>query len=167
MKKFLACLTIAALLVCAGCGAKTPSPKDLSIPDEQTTTITAADFIGTFAGKLSFDDTMTLVDAEQAKSVYGILDEDGYTGDCALYISTMATPEEFALFEADDTYSVEELTALAEARIAQQKESYASYAPAEMPKLESAVVRPFGDFVLVCVCADNDAAAALFDTLMK
>ena len=164
MKKWTCILlTVLALLFCASCG-KTAEPAD----DAPTQTAaarpqTAAEWLDLLAGSVPFDDTMQSV-PENAASVYGILDEDGYTGDCALYISTMATPEEIAVFRADSALSTDDLTALAQARLARQKESYAAYAPAEMPKLESALVRTIGDFVIVCVCADNAKAESLLDT---
>ena len=162
MKKATLCLIIAALLAFAGCGGNKPQAPDTA-PFSQAQSASpqsAAEWMTFLTENLPFDDTMTLV-PENAAAVYGITDEDGYTGDASLYISTMATPEEAAVFRADSALSTEELTALANARLAQQKESYASYAPGEMPKLDSAVVETVGDFVIVVVCADNAKAAEL------
>lgn len=164
MKRFAMILMAAiTLLCCASCGT-TENPGET--PAAQTAAAqpqTAAAWLDLLAENLPFDDQMTSV-PENAAPLYGILDEDGYTGDCALYISTMATPEEVAVFRADSALSTDDLTALALARLARQKESYADYAPAEMPKLESAVVKTCGDFVIVCVCADNAKAEALLQT---
>ncbi len=155
-------LTILALLFCASCGQTAEPADDAPAQTTAAQPDTAAGWIDLLAGSVPFDDTMALSD--NAAAVYGILDEDGYTGDCALYISTMATPEEIAVFRADSALSTDDLTALAQTRLARQKESYAAYAPAEMPKLESALVRTIGDFVIVCVCADNAKAESLLDT---
>lgn len=157
MKRFaLILLTLSMLLLCASCGQKTELSVDAAAPQ------TAAAWVDLLAQNVPFDDTMTSV-PENAASVYGIRDEDGYTGDCALYISTMATPEEIAVFRADSVLSTADLTVLAAARLMRQQESYADYAPDEVPKIESAVVRTIGDFVIVCVCADNAKAETLLD----
>lgn len=157
MKRFaLILLALVMTVLCASCGQTDTAETSAGQPE------TAAQWVDLLAQELSFDDTMTLV-SENAASVYGIQDEDGYTGDCALYISTMATPEEIAVFRADSVLSSADLTVLAAARLMRQKESYADYAPGEVPKLESAVVRTIGDFVIVCVCADNAKAETLLD----
>jgi hypothetical protein len=162
IKKCALGLILIALLFCAACGSteKTDAPE--AAPTTATTPATAAQWLDLLVRNVPFDDTMTSV-PEQAASVYGILDEDGYTGDCALYISTMATPEEIAVFRADAVFSTDDLMTLALARLARQKESYADYAPAEVPKIDTAVVKTCGDFVIVCVCADNAKAEALLD----
>lgn len=162
MKKIALILALIAVLCCASCGSATTSD---DVSPAQTTAAqpeTAAAWLDLLADSVPFDDSMAK--SENAAAVYGILDEDGYTGDCALLISTMATPEEIAVFRADDALSADDLTALALARLARQKESYADYAPAEVPKLESAVVRTCGDFVIVCVCADNAKAETILDS---
>lgn len=157
---FVLCI---AMLFCASCGQAQDPAETTAAQATAAQPTTAEGWLDLLAETVPFDDAMTSV-PERAASVYGILDEDGYTGDCALYISTMATPEEIAVFRADAAFSTDELTALALARLARQQESYADYAPAEVPKLESAVVRTIGDFVIVCVCADNAKAETLLDT---
>ena len=162
MKRIALILALSAGLCCASCGS---AEKADDVPAAQTAAVqpqTASEWLDLVAENVPFDDTMAVSD--NAAGVYGILDEDGYTGDCALFISTMATPEEIAVFRADEALSTDDLTALALARLARQKESYADYAPAEVPKLESAVVRTCGDFVIVCVCADNAKAETLLDS---
>ena len=44
-----------------------------------------------------------------------------------------------------------------------QKDSYADYAPDQVPKLDTAVVRTCGEYVIVCVSADNEKAASVVD----
>lgn len=156
MKKIaLILLALMMTLLCASCG----QDSDGKAAQPQT----AAQWLELLESSVPFDDEMTSV-PENAASVYGIREEDGYAGDCALLISTMATPEEIAVFRADSALSTADLTVLAAARMKRQQDSYADYAPDEVPKIESAVVRVIDDFVIVCVCADNAKAEALLDT---
>ena len=156
MKRFaLILMALMMTLLCASCG-QASSGSESAQPD------TALGWLELVRENVTFDDTMAL--SENAAAVYGIRDEDGYAGDCALLISTMATPEEIAVFRADSVFSTADLTVLAATRMMRQKESYADYAPNEVPKLESAVVRVIGDFVIVCVCADNAKAETLLDS---
>ena len=168
MKKILAiCLALSMAFAATACGstsAQTEPETSASVAATDTAAEkpqSAQDWMKLLKSQVPFDDQMN--DTDQAKAIYGILDEDGYTGDTAMYISTMATPEEIAVFRADDVYSTDALCELAYARIEQQKASYASYAPQEVPKLDSAVVRVCGDYVVVCVSADNAFAAKLLD----
>ncbi len=157
MKKFVACLLMITLAFgIAGCNSSDIPEETTQISQESAAaSMTADEWIDFIADKVPFDDTMTKVGAEQAKAVYGIYEEDGYTGDCALYISTMATPEEVAVFTADDTLTLDDLYKKIEDRLSLQKESYADYAPQEVPKLESAVIKIVGDKIIVVVSADN------------
>lgn len=165
MKKVWIVLLMISLLALAACGAETD--KQTTEPAAQTAIAaapqSAQEWLAFLGEKLPFDDQMS--ETDRAAAIYGITDEDGYTGDTAMLISTMATPEELVVLKADAVYPAQTLVELAEARLAQQKESYASYAPQEVPKLDSAVVKTCGDYVIVCVCADNTLAEQLIDTV--
>jgi hypothetical protein len=164
MKKIGICILVLVLLVCAGCGTAAPSTAGgdtTTVKTTETAPATALAWVQTLGEKLPFDDQMS--DTDQATNVYGIFEEDGYTGDSAMRISTMATPEEIAVFRADAVFSTERLCALARTRIEQQKASYADYAPNEVPKLDTAVIRVCGVYVIVCVCADNALAEQVLD----
>ena len=159
----LVLFALLVLLTGASCGKTETAVDAAAVQSTAAQPQTAAEWVDLLAENVPFDDAMTYV-PENAANVYGILDEDGYTGDCALYISTNATPEEIAVFRADNALSADDLAELAFARLARQKESFTDYAPAEVPKLDSAVVRTCGDFVIVCVCADNAKAETLLDS---
>ena len=49
------------------------------------------------------------------------------------------------------------VTAL-ENRVAYQKAGYEDYGPAEVPKLDSAVIKSAGSYVVMCVSDDNAKA---------
>ena len=52
----------------------------------------------------------------------------------------------------------------AEARLDNQKRTYESYAPDEVPKLEGAVVRVRDNILVLCVAADPEKAAKLLSS---
>ncbi len=128
-----------------------------------TPEVLSAEVLGdTIFTSLTFDDTLTKIQARtSAVSAYG-LPED-YKGDCIIYVSTGATPEEFAVFVPDEACSADDIVKAANDRIARQTETYSSYAPEQVPKLESAVVKSNGSYVVVCISADNDTAKTLID----
>ncbi len=161
MKKIIAIL-LALLLVFSfsACNSDT-KPEEAVTEKTEISERTADEWISFIAENVPFDDTMTSVGAEQAKAVYGIFEEDGYNGDCALYISTMATPEEVAVFKADENMSLDDIYKKMEERIGSQTASYSDYAPTEVPKLESAVIKIIGDTIILAVTADNALAAEI------
>lgn len=164
MKKIIVLLlTALAILSFAACGSQpangdNTSPADTVTAGEQPQS--AREWFDLLDAELPFQDNMQVI-SDGAPSLYGIFDADGYTGDSILYVSSAATPEEIAVFEIEPAFSAARLTELAEARIANQKNMYSSYAPDQVPKLDSAVIRTCGNFVIVCVCADNAKAASL------
>lgn len=87
---------------------------------------------------------------------YGISEGDVVSG--RLYLSSGATAEEIAVFEAKDDTAAERLLAAARERVEAQKTAFEDYAPAEMAKLNSAVVERNGKIIALCI-ADDSAAA--------
>lgn len=158
MKKAILCILLAAICLFAGCG-KTSDSNDTT--PALTPVTSAAEWVDVLSATVTFDDQMTVVDGESALVRYGV--DEAYDDDCALYISSMATPEEIAVFKTNDRFDADYFTALASAYLAQQKESYSDYAPEQVPKLDTAVVRVCGEYVIVCVSADNEKAASVVD----
>ena len=161
MKKIISyALVLIMLFTFASCSSDTDT-NGTTEAVETAISRTASQWIDYIASKVPFDDEMTMVGSEQAMAVYGIFEEDGYNGDCALYISTMATPEEIAVFKADDTLTLDDIYVKIEERLEKQKASYSDYAPQEVPKLESAVIKTVGDTIIVAVTADNALASQI------
>lgn len=166
MKKMIACLALAGLIFTfAACGSAPAKDGDgNNTVAVQQTVSNPGEIVDLLAEKVSFEDTMTKVDGDAAIGRYGV--DESYTGDCALYISTMATPEEVAVFRMDATHDASYFKSLAESYLEQQKASYTDYAPQHLPKLDSAVMGAFGDYFVVCVSADNAEAASVLNALM-
>lgn len=163
MKKAILCVLLAAMLCMVGCGkTETGASTDTNTTVASVSSVSgAAEWVDILAATVPFEDQMTVVDGDTATARYGV--DESYTGDAAMYISTMATPEEIAVFKTDDTFDAAYFTGLAETYLDGQKESYADYAPEHMPKLDSAVVRTCGEYVIVVVSADNAKASAVMD----
>ena len=68
-----------------------------------------------------------------------------------------------AVFEAVDGDAAKAVQEGMQARLSSQISDYGDYRPQEVPKLESAVVKTSGNYVVLCVSADNDAAADLIE----
>lgn len=146
IKKAAAALLAAALVFAlAACGqGKEP---ELNI-DEFGQELYAA---GTFGEELY------ALDESVAQGLYGV---DAQTR-CWVRAGSGATAEELAVFETENAESAAVLVGKLQARNTDRIESYSSYIPGEVPKLENAVIISGGRYVVLCVATDASAVKEL------
>ena len=113
----------------------------------------------------AFSDILSPIQPAVAAMLYNVSAESIDT--CSVCCSTGATAEEIALFRCVDEPSAAALKEAVEQHVQAQKDAYASYAPLEIPKLDNALLRSSGVYVVCVVAADSDAAAAILDQYIK
>lgn len=137
-------------------GLSTAGDKDSSSTENSTEQAESVD-LGVIADELlknaGFADELNQADADTVEKLYGI----SGAKEAVVYISSGATAEEIALFSFETEKEAEQAEELAKARISEQKESFGSYVPEEVKKLDNAVIRRSGSRLAVCV-ADGGAA---------
>ena len=143
MKKLVLCVLVCLLAVCcvAGCGQK--SGKAVNIEQMVNELLS-----------VPFDDELTLLETEAAQVYYGINNAEKMY----IYTGSGATAEEIAVFEFSSEADAESAAQKANEHISAQKAAFASYVPAEVPRLENAVVKCSGKYLAVCVSGGTDAA---------
>lgn len=109
----------------------------------------------------SFSDILSPIEDAVAAAIYVVDEAD--IEDCRVFCSTGATAEEVAVFKAKDEAAAGRILDAAKARIEAQKQAYSGYAPEEVPKLDSAIVRQSGVYVVYVVPADAAAAKKVAD----
>ena len=147
MKKLL-CSALAGLLllaVCAGCSKKEEG--ETSFPPEET--VQALLDSGAFSEPLEELDPALL---------FGLEGED-YAGS-VLYFSTGATSEAAAVIAAKDADQAGAVKETLSAWVDAQMEATRNYQPAEVEKLEHAILEVRGNTVLLAVAADWEKAEA-------
>lgn len=147
MKRILSC-ALACLLLCAcGGGEKTPAAFE---PEAAVQSLLDSG---------AYSEALEAVDVTVAVMLFGLEgDPEQYEGSVACY-STGATSETAAVFRTRDE---EQAAATEEALrlwIEDQIDACRDYQPAEVEKLEHAVLEVRGNTVLLAVAADWDAAA--------
>lgn len=103
--------------------------------------------------KTEFEDELNAVDDAVIKKLYDI---NNYVA-AEVYASSGATAEEIAVFEFDSKETATEGLKKAQARMEEQKTDFESYIPKEVQKLDNAVVKQVGRYVIVCVSNSNEA----------
>lgn len=109
----------------------------------------------------AFSERLEAIDQDVACLLYGI-DASTVTGS-AVYGSTGATAEEIAVFTLSSAEAAEAARDALETRIADQRAAYESYIPAEVPKLDAAILELRGSSVLMVVASDAAAAQAALE----
>jgi hypothetical protein len=109
----------------------------------------------------AFSDILSPVDIKIVASQYGFDVSD--VTESKVLCSTQATTEEIGLFKCSSEEAAERVKTAAAARVESQRETYESYAPAEMPKLDDAIVKQDGLYVFYIVSADESKAQAVLD----
>ena len=84
---------------------------------------------------------------------------------CIAYAAGGASAEELAVFSAGDG-DVQSVKELLTERVADRIEAFASYKPGDVPKLENAVIKSGGGYVIFCVCDKWTEADKLADELL-
>ena len=147
-KRLIACLGLTLTMVLAGCGSKA-----------EEKTIDAQALASDLVEKVTYTDELNEIDSEMAGELYQI----ETAVNAYVYVSSGATAEEVAVFEFADAADAEEAVKAADTRIQEQKDSFATYIPEEVDKLEHTVVEQKGRYLVVCVTDDQDAAKSIIE----
>lgn len=154
MKKIVAMLLALALFsFAAGCGDKAGADIDVAALGAE---LAQADI---------FDDIVSEMPAELAPRFYSY--DGGDVTECVLYQSTMAAAEEVFVAKCADEAAAGRVKAACEQRVADQTAAYESYVPAEVPKLQSAILQVSGCYVIFVVSRDAAAAQKIVDGYLK
>ena len=159
---FLIGFLLCTLLLTGGCGAsgageqgagEAPFTLDINIAGER------------IRQELTYRDNLEELAPVVVYTLLGIDEND--VADQKNYFSSGATAEEIIVFQAVDGEALQALRKAVEARIADQKDIYASYAPEEVVYLQNAILEEKGAYLIYCVPADTDAAAKLVNEILK
>ena len=142
--------------VLPGCSTR-PAGEDLTLNVEE-----CAD---TLRETIAFQDTLTAISAEMIAAIYQI--PTANVVQQQVYVSTGATAEEIAVFEAVDNEAAQEIETAARERLANQITGFEDYLPAELPKLKDPFIAVKGKYVIVCVSNHNEDVKKVWDTFLK
>ena len=155
MKKRLGVLALILILVVtmfAGCS----SEEGINPENPYAVNVDDAHFAEYLVSNIEFVDDMTLVDIDIALDFYGI-DEADIRAAC-VYMSTGATAEELAVINVANDEAAGMVAEIYEKRIENQISVFEDYVPAELTKLEQALIIQV-DNAMVYVACDDPAAA--------
>lgn len=156
MKK-LCCLLLSLMTaVCffSGCQGK----KDI--------TIDVSALADDLKAAVSFEDELAAPNDTAFLKVYKDIDEADIAAK-KVYVSSGATAEEIAVFEAKDEDAAGRIKVAVDQRIADQRAAFEDYNPKEQDKLSDPVLVTAGKYVILCVSDDNATAKKCIDGYTK
>ena len=154
-KRIVGLIVFLFLFVLSGCGKAAFS----------ATTVEPQKWADKIRTSAKFTDQMTELGTSAALKRYTVSQDK--VDACAVYVGTGATAEELSVWKAKDAKAAETILQNAKALVTSQENTYASYSPAEVPKLKNAVVKQQDTVVVLCVSADNSKAKQVIDDLFS
>lgn len=140
---------LAFVLLLSGCGGGGQQ----SVQEEADAKTVA----GYVVEQVPFDDDIEAIDDALVLTIYGISQQD--VTSYSLYASSGATASEVAVFVCTDADAAKRVQQAAEERVQRQLESFETYIPAELPKLQDPLLVQSGNTVALCVSGHNDEAS--------
>ncbi len=149
MKKLITCaLALVLALSLAACGGKKVSIDTAALAAE----LSDADLF--LDSLVSMDEAA--IGGQCESDVSGCVSMEYHAG-------MGATAEEWGVFECADAKAAKALAESLGAHRDSLLETYTSYAPDAVPRIENAVIRQSGQYVLIVIAADYEGAAEIAD----
>ena len=115
--------------------------------------------------QIAYKDELSPIDLDTAKMFYSFSDAD--ITEAVFYESSGATAEEIAVIKCGSKEGADKIETALNTRVEEQKEAYTDYVPAELEKLNSAVVVKSGNTAVLSVSDEPDKAREIIGTYTK
>ncbi len=162
MKKSIIAIAISAMLMLTGCGGDNEA-----VEANATVSVTdaaAADITNAVLAEIEIPSAME----KNAENIGAYYDIDTTTvAEMSVFIcGSGAYPDELAVFRFNDAESAKVGAEAVQSRLDSQIAIYKDYTPAEMYKLDEAVLITEGNWVAFAACADNARAKEIIESLL-
>ena len=144
--KIFAVLTMLFLLV--SCGKKSE--------------IINAELSREITDNVEFSEQLTQIDTINAQKRYMLSSKD--YSEITAFVGTASVCDEFVIVKTTDT---EGITEDLRSYIDSKKESYKTYRPNEIYKLDNAIIEQYEDAVVMIITADSDDAIRVYEEYLK
>lgn len=161
-RRALVCVWFLVLFFLSGCSSPS-APTTPVVPTPTFEPLTCAEAVAHIVGAQSYNEQAMLRRAVMLKY---LLIEDAWIADGAMSLDgTRVTAEQIVVLTAADADALQKIKDALALYLEDLTEDYRDYQPAELPKLQSAVVRVRGLDVALIVSPDAAIAASALDEL--
>ena len=154
MKKRFLVLGAAVLIAACigGCGKKAAD-------------VNAQELADALKNGITYEDDLSSIDLDTAQMIYNF--GDANIAEAVFYESTGATAEEIVVLKCASDADAGTAEDALKARVDEQKESVTDYVPAELEKLNAAVIYRSGNCAVLSVSSEPDKARGIIDSYFK
>ena len=152
IKKFVLCTLVVAAMGMTACGSKEVSIDVKALGSDLDT-------------KIQYDDELMEMDIDTLAMFMNLSGLSVVNS--SIYESSGATAEEIVVFECSSEDEAKKAQDVFKTRVEEQKESFTDYVPAELPKLDAAVIETAGKYAVLSVSGDAAAAKQIIDGYVK
>ena len=139
---------ITAFVLLASCGKKSE--------------IINAELSQEITDNVEFSEQLTQIDTINAQKRYMLSSKD--YSEITAFVGTASVCDEFVIVKTTDT---EGITEDLRSYIDSKKESYKTYRPNEVYKLDNAIIEQYEDAVVMIITADSDNAIRVYEGYLK
>ena len=162
MKKSLIAIAISAVLMLTGCGGGEEAVE--ANATVQVADASAADITNAVMAEIEISSAMEKT-AENIGAYYDI--DVATVAEMSVFVcGSGAYPDELAVFRFNDEAGAKAGADAVQSRLDGQIAVYKDYTPAEMYKLDEAVIITDGNWVVFAACADNSRAKEIIESLL-
>lgn len=145
-------MTFMTVLCFSGCAGKKSDVNTQELADALKTGIT-------------YSDELSPINLDTAQMIYNFGDAD--ISEAVFYESTGATAEEIVVLKCSGESDAGKAEDALKARVEEQKESFTDYVPAELEKLNAAVICKSGNCAVLSVSDEPDKARDIINSYLK
>ncbi len=163
MKKSFIAIALFTALMLTGCGGN-----EEAIEANATVSVAAASSPADITAAIMAEIEIPSAMEKNAENIGAYYDVDTVAiAEMSVYIcGSGAYPDELAIFKFNDEASAQAGAEAVKSRLESQTAIYKDYTPAEMYKLEEAVVITEGNWVAFAACADNARAREIIENML-
>lgn len=161
VKKILILMQISLILMLSSCGDGTDAIDRTDAEDVEIDIAALADIL---SAEIEYDDTLAKVESYVLDMLYDC--GDFISASCG-YCASGGTSEVVAVFECKSIEYADKVVERLELYRQSMKEDFARYTPAEVSKLENAVIEAKGKYVIFSVSPDSDKAMEIINNYIS
>ena len=163
MKKSFIAIALFTALMLTGCGGN-----EEAVEANATVSVAAASSPADITAAIMAEIEIPSAMEKNAENIGAYYDVDtAAIAEMSVYIcGSGAYPDELAVFKFNDEVSAQAGAEAVKSRLESQTSIYKDYTPAEMYKLEEAVLITEGNWVAFAACADNARAKEIIESML-
>lgn len=113
----------------------------------------------------AFEDQLEKVDSEMIMKDYNFSSDE--VTELVSYQGSGASSEEIVILQVKEKSNINSVKDKINARLAERKEAFGSYLPEEVEKIDNAILRVEGNYIILCIAKDTNTVNKIINDYIK